>query len=149
MLKGEHSATLLTLIKLLLVIKIFVLSVFERPFSGVTTYVIAWMLQTRSMSPSLIYKVSFPFVKLYIHVLVPVKTKQCRRCLTSHLNIIYNGHAQKCRCLCNHSPTNIEAGDCWKYPRVSLFNICGWMITKATTFLGVIRICSVQVAMGC
>ena len=45
--------------------------------TGVTTYVIAWMLQTRSMSPSLIYKVSFPFVKLY--KLVSVKTKQHSR----------------------------------------------------------------------
>ena len=26
--------------------------------------------------------------------LVSVKTKQCRRCLTSHLNRIYNGHVQ-------------------------------------------------------
>ena len=45
----------------------------------------------------------FPFVNLY--KLVSVKTKQCRRCL------IYNDHAQKCRCLYNHLPTNIEAGD--------------------------------------
>ena len=28
---------------------------------------------------------------------------QCRRCLTSHLDRTYNDHAQKCRCLCNHS----------------------------------------------
>ena len=28
-------------------------------FTAVTTYVITWMLQTRSMAPSLIYKVSF------------------------------------------------------------------------------------------
>ena len=41
-----------------------------------------------------------------------VKIKQCRRCLTSHLNRIYNGHNQKCCRLYNHSPTNIEAGDC-------------------------------------
>ena len=40
---------------------------------------------------------------------VYVKTKQCRRCLTSHLNRILNGHAQKYRCIFNHSPTNIEA----------------------------------------
>ena len=31
---------------------------------GVTTYVIAWMLQTHSMAPSLIYT-GFPFDKLY------------------------------------------------------------------------------------
>ena len=79
-------------------------------FSGVTTYVIAWMLKTRSMMPSLIYKVSFSFVKLY--KLVSVKTKEWRRCLASHLDKIYNGHAQKCRWLYNRSPTNIEAGDC-------------------------------------
>ena len=60
-------------------------------------YVIAWMLQTRSMEPSLIYMVSFPFVTL--NKLVSVKTKLCRRCLTSHLNRIYNCHAQKCYCL--------------------------------------------------
>ena len=42
--------------------------------------------------------------------LVSVKTKQCRRCLTSHLNRIYNGHVQKCRCLCKHSLTKIEVG---------------------------------------
>ena len=30
-----------------------------------TTYVIARVLQTRRMTPSLIYKISFPFVKLY------------------------------------------------------------------------------------
>ena len=47
----------------------------------------------------------FPFVKLYR--LVSVKTKQCRRRLTSHLNRIYNGHAQKYRCLYHNSPTNI------------------------------------------
>ena len=40
-----------------------------------------------------------------------IKTKQCRRCLTSHLDRTYNDHAQKCRCLFNHSPTCIEAGD--------------------------------------
>ena len=31
------------------------------------TYVIAWMLQTRSIEPSLIYKVSFPFLMLGLH----------------------------------------------------------------------------------
>ena len=61
------------------------------------------------MTPSFIYKVSFSLRKLY--KLVSVKTKQCSRCLTSHLNRIYNGHAQKCRYLYNHSPTNIEAGE--------------------------------------
>ena len=65
--------------------------------SGVTTYVIAWMLQTRSVAPFLIHKVSFSLRK--ICKLVPAKTKQYRRCLTSHLNRIYNGHALKCRCL--------------------------------------------------
>ena len=40
-----------------------------------------------------------------------VKTKQCRRCRTSHLGRTYNDHAKKCRCLCNHSPTSSEAGD--------------------------------------
>ena len=34
-----------------------------------------------------------------------VRTKQCRRCLASRLNRIYNGNVQKCHCLCNHSPT--------------------------------------------
>ena len=77
--------------------------------SGVTIYVIAWMLQTRCMAPSLIYKVSYFFRK---NIQMGVKTKQCRRCLTSHLNRIYNGLALKCRCLCNHSPANIEARDC-------------------------------------
>ena len=38
--------------------------------TGVTTYVIAWMLQTHSMAPSLIYTVSFPFIKLYKKVSV-------------------------------------------------------------------------------
>ena len=32
--------------------------------TGVTTYVIAWMLQTRSMGPSLIYTVSFSLGKI-------------------------------------------------------------------------------------
>ena len=32
--------------------------------SGVTSYVIAWMLKTRSMTPSLIYKVSFSLRKI-------------------------------------------------------------------------------------
>ena len=36
------------------------LQFFESTISGVTTYVIAWMLQTRSMMPSLIYKASIP-----------------------------------------------------------------------------------------
>ena len=31
---------------------------------GVTTYVIAWMLQTHSMAPSLIYTVSFSLRKI-------------------------------------------------------------------------------------
>ena len=34
---------------------------------GVTTYAIAWMLQTRSMAPSLIYTVSFSLRKI-IHL---------------------------------------------------------------------------------
>ena len=59
------------------------------------------MLQTRSMAPYLIYKVSF-----FLLVSVCQNYKQCRRCLTSHLNRVYNDHAQKCRCLYNHSPTN-------------------------------------------
>ena len=32
--------------------------------SGVTTYFITWMLQTRSMAPSLIYTVSFSLPKI-------------------------------------------------------------------------------------
>ena len=36
----------------------------QRTKSGVTTYVIAWMLQIRSMAPSLIYTVSFCFRKI-------------------------------------------------------------------------------------
>ena len=51
----------------------------------------------------------FPFVKLYKSV--SVNNKQCMRCLTSLLNRIYNGHAQKCPCLCDHSPTDIEGED--------------------------------------
>ena len=35
--------------------------------SGVTTYVIAWMLQTRSMAPSLIYMISF-FLRKIIQI---------------------------------------------------------------------------------
>ena len=72
----------------------------------VATYVIAWMLQTHSMAPSLIYTVSFSLCKIIQEV--SVKTYQSRRCLTSHLDRTYNDHAQKCRCLCNHSPTSIE-----------------------------------------
>ena len=33
-------------------------------YSGVTTYVIAWMLQTCRMAPSLIYTVSFSLCKI-------------------------------------------------------------------------------------
>ena len=39
-------------------------SVKRRKYQGVTTYVIAWMLQTRSMAPSLIYTVSFSLRKI-------------------------------------------------------------------------------------
>ena len=53
------------------------------------------MLQTRSMTPSLIYKVKFsPRIIIQISV---CQTKQCTRCLRSHLNRIYNGNPQKCR----------------------------------------------------
>ena len=85
----------------------YVHCIYDKP--GVTTYRIAWMLQTRSMAPTLTYNVSFSLRK--IMQISICQTKQCRRCLTSHLNRIYNSHAQKFQCLCNHSPTNIEAGD--------------------------------------
>ena len=52
----------------------------------------------------------FLFVNLY--KVMYIKSKLCRRCLTSHLNRTYDGHAQKCRCIYNHSPTNIKWGDC-------------------------------------
>ena len=64
-----------------------------------------------------------------------VKTKQCSRCLTFHLDRTYNDHAQKCRCLCKHSPTSIEAGDTRIILAVTRLDICGWMIIKATAFL--------------
>ena len=56
------------------------------------------MLQTCSMMPSLIYKVSFSLRKII----------QISVCLTSHLNRIYIDHTQKRRCLYNHSPTNMK-----------------------------------------
>ena len=45
--------------------KVLTLKELRGPRAGITTYVIAWMLQTRSLAPSLIYTVSFPFVKWY------------------------------------------------------------------------------------
>ena len=38
---------------------------------------------------------SIPYNTAY--AVTSVKAKQCRRCQTSHLNRIYNSHAQKCR----------------------------------------------------
>ena len=35
-----------------------------------------------------------------------VKTKQCRRCLTPHLDRIYNGYAQKCLTFAIIQPKN-------------------------------------------
>ena len=52
------------------------------------------------------------------------KTNLCRRCLTAHLDRVYNDHAQKCRCLCNYSPTSIEARDTRIILAVSRFDIC-------------------------
>ena len=51
---------------------------------------------------------------------------------------------KKCRCLCNHSPTSIEAGDTRIILAVTCFDICGWMIVKATAVLGVPIIYSVK-----
>ena len=81
----------------------------------------------------------FPFVKLYKYV--SVKTKQCRGRLTSHLSRTYNDHGQKCL----HSPTSIEAGATRITLAITRFDICGRMIIKATAFLGMAIIHSVQV----
>ena len=51
MLQGEHSAILLTFIKLPLVIKIYVLSIYEWPFyTGFTVYILNVKLRLFSMS---------------------------------------------------------------------------------------------------
>ena len=66
----------------------------------------------------------FPFVKL--NKWVSVQTKQCRRCLTSHLNR-NNGHAPICCCFVI---IRIEAGDTRIILAVTHFEFCGWMFTK-------------------
>ena len=52
MLQGEHSAILLTFIKLPFVIKIFVLSIFERPFC--TGFTVLYLFKSGSPEYSLI-----------------------------------------------------------------------------------------------
>ena len=93
------------------------------------------MLQTRSMAPSLIYTVSFFLRKIYQNT-----------CL-SKLSSVGGAkdHAQKCRCLCNHSRTSIEAEDTRIILTVARIDICGRMIIKAKAFLGVTIMYSVQV----
>ena len=43
MLQGEHFAVLSTFIKLLVVIKTFILSIFEKPFTQVLLYLSNWL----------------------------------------------------------------------------------------------------------
>ena len=59
------------------------------------------------MTPSFIYKVSFSlrkFIQISVCQNLAVQTVP-----NITLDRIYNGHAQKCRCLYNHSLTKIQA----------------------------------------
>ena len=73
------------------------------------------------------------------------------RCLTSHLDRTCNDLAQNCRCLYNHSPTSIEAGDTRIILVVTRIDICEWMIIKAAAFLGVYILfkCDVRHRLHC
>ena len=79
------------------------------------------MLQTRSMAPSLIYMVSFSLCKI---IQISVCQNEAVQAMPNiQLGRTSNDHAQKCRCLCNHSPTSIKAGDMIIFLTVILFDM--------------------------